>query len=191
MSTNTPDRPAPKDKSHHKSPRRADGYDFMSLYGLSDADLERRIMGMDEAEYAAFSKWHDARIRSVLLHYRRKMPVKACDKLIAAERRHTTPAKLRIGGEPTNAMTLAVIDYLSGQHSLICRSQEDRDDLATVRAMADIMMEIMVDIGVTDRHEAACIIDARHTDAVRRRRAARPKTYRTKSRADRTGGGRS
>ncbi|GDX98693.1 hypothetical protein LBMAG48_10970 [Phycisphaerae bacterium] len=114
MNANTPDRPAPKDKSHRKSPRRADGYDFMSLYRLSDAELERRIMGMDDDEYAAFSSWHDARIRNTLLHYRSKLPPKALDRALAAERRASQPMKLRIEGEPSTRLAVSVMDYLSG-----------------------------------------------------------------------------
>jgi hypothetical protein len=190
MNHHTPARPAPTDKPARKSPRRDDGYDFMSLYRLSDADLERRIMSMDDTEYAAFSNWHDARIRKVLMHYRRKLPPEALDRALAAERRANESARMRIEGEPTNRMSLAVMDYLSGMHPLICRSQEDRDDLATVRAMADIIMGIMVENGCTDRHEAAQIMEVRHADAVRRRRAAR-KPRRPNSRDSRKGGGRS
>ncbi|MFO0856809.1 MAG: hypothetical protein U0640_05545 [Phycisphaerales bacterium] len=190
MNANTTDGPAPKDKSHRKSPRRADGYDFMSLYHLSDAELERRILTMDEDEYAAFSKWHDARIRKVLLHYRRKLPPKEQERIFKAELRRSHPAKMRIEGEPTTRFSLAVMDYLSGMHPLVCRTPEDREDLAAVRAIADIIMETMVENGITDRHEAAQIMEMRHAEAVRARRAAR-KPRRPNSRPNRTAGGRS
>ncbi|NUQ67661.1 MAG: hypothetical protein HUU18_05220 [Phycisphaerales bacterium] len=186
MNDHTPDRPAPKDKSHRKSPQRADGYDFMSLYTLSDAELERRIMTMDDDEYAAFSKWHDARIRKTLLHYRRKLPPKEQERIFNAELRRSQPMKLRSEGEPSTRLAVSVMDYLSGMHPLVCRSQEDREDLATVRAIADIIMEIMVENGITDRHDAANIMEMRHAEAVRAKRAAR-KPRRKNSRPNRTG----
>jgi hypothetical protein len=145
---------------------------------------------MDDDEYAAFSKWHDARIRKVLLHYRRKLPPKEQQRIFNAELRRSQPAKLRIEGEPSTRLAVSVMDYLSGMHPLVCRSPEDREDLATVRAIADIIMEIMVENGITDRNEAAQIMEMRHAEAVRAKRAAR-KPRRPNSRPNRTGGGRS
>lgn len=177
MNTRKPVSPPPSQSPLKKSPplrHRSDGYQsFMSLYGLSDDELERRIMAMDEDEFAAFSEWHDTRLRDQLRRARRKLPKQVQDELWAARCRNTEPRRSRIENLPIDRGMLAVLDYLSGHHPLICHTQEDRDDLATTRAVADIFIEVMADIGVKDRHEAAIVLESIFATQAKRKQEAR------------------